>query len=79
MKALRSSYSERDTNLLQRTTCSLDTQTKWCEVGGGVVGIDGFAPLKHGNGAVGKWQADDLNGKLEAKSDGDIVEQCPPP
>lgn len=79
MKVLRSSYSERDANLLQRATRSLDTQTKWCEVSGGVVGIDGFAPLERGNDAVGKWQADDLNGKLEAKPDGDIVEQCPPP
>ena len=58
---------------------SLDTQTKWREVSGGVVGIDGFASLKHSNDTVGKWQADDLNGKLEAKPDGDIVEQCPPP
>ena len=74
MKALRSSYSERDANLRQRTTRPLDTQTKWCEVGGGVVGVDGFAPLEHGNDAVGKWQADDLNGKLEAKSNGDLVE-----
>ncbi len=79
MEALRPSYSERDTNLLQRTTRPLDTQTKWREVGGGVVGVDGFAPLKYGDDAIGKWQADDLNGKLEAKPNGDIVEQCPPP
>ena len=79
MKALHSSHPERGANLWQRTIRPLDTQTKWCKVGGGVVGVDGFASLKHGNDAVGKWQADDLNGKLEAKPNGDIVEQCPPP
>ena len=74
MKAPRSSSSERDANLRQRTTRPLDTQTKWCEVSGGVVGIDGFASLKYSNDAVGKWQSNDLNSKLEAKPNGDIVE-----